>query len=352
MDKFKAHYDRYLLALAGLVLAGVALMTALSAGGLGGQFTPAPTRADGQPFAADPAITQLKADHADLEERQNWEEGRGSLFVSRVYLLRGDSLVDILESDIELFPGISNAWILEHNLDYTDATLPESDPDRDGFTNLEEFMAKTNPRDAQSRPAAWTKLRLRDVEIEQMQIIFTGRLPTGEAMINSVASADSTELKGGPVGPSKRYAKGQQIKVVKYRPGFEVTTDDEVTPFFLADIKTEERPVAATGGTAEVSFITLKTKDEATEVVLEQQVPQVSPFSRVTFVDTSAPGNEPFTIRSNETLPPLPDGTTYKLIDVTEKKAIIQNLDTGEQHEVPFGTPAAAAEAPLQTSDE
>ena len=213
-------------------------------------------------------------------------------------------------------------------------------------------MAKTSPRDPESRPAAWTKLRLNDVQIEQMQIIFTSKLATGEAMINSVASANSDELKGAPVGPSKRYAKGQQIKVVKYRPGFAVTTDDEDTPFFLTDIKTEERPVPATGGTAEVSLITLKTKDGATEVVLEQEVPQVSPFSRVTFVDTSSAGNQPFTIRSNETLPPLPDGSTYKLIDVTEEKAMIQNLDTGEQHEVPFGNTAAAAEVPLETSAE
>ncbi|MEX1044539.1 MAG: Amuc_1099 family pilus-like system protein, partial [Chthoniobacterales bacterium] len=145
MDQIKAHYDRYLLALAGLVLAAVAVMLALAAGGLSEQFTPTPVQTDGQPFADDPSIVQLNADRAQLEERQNWEESKGSLFVSRVYLLRGENLVDILESDVELFPGIANAWILEHNLDYTDPALPDVDPDGDGFTNLEEFMAKTNP---------------------------------------------------------------------------------------------------------------------------------------------------------------------------------------------------------------
>jgi hypothetical protein len=352
MDKIKAHYDRFLLAVAGVVLAGVAVMMALNAGGLAERFTAPPVPSDGEPFVGEPAVAQLRADRTHMEERRNWSDSKGSLFVSRVYLLRGDQPVDILESDIELFPGIANTWILEHSLDYTDPGLPDADPDGDGFTNLEEFMAKTNPRDAKSRPAAWTKLRLSEVEIEQMQIIFTSKLATSEAMINSVASANSDELRGAPIGPSRRYAKGDQIKVVKYRPGFAVTTDDEDTPFFLADIKTEQRPVPATGGTAEVSFITLKTKDGETEVVLEQEVPQVSPFSRVTFIDTSAPGNPPFTIRSNQTLPPLPDGTTYKLIDVTEKKAMIQNLDTGEQHEVPFGSPATAKEVLLETSAE
>jgi hypothetical protein len=52
-------------------------------------------------------------------------------------------------------------------------------------------------------------------------------------------------------------------------------------------------------------------------------------------------------VRSGETFK-VGDSDSYKLVDVTEEKAIIENLQTAEQHEVPFQGAAAAAEVPSE----
>jgi TPR repeat protein/serine/threonine protein kinase/parvulin-like peptidyl-prolyl isomerase len=57
-----------------------------------------------------------------------------------------------LNTDVPLFDGIPNVWILEHRLDYTNPNLPEDDPDQDGFSNREEHDAGTDPLDATSKP--------------------------------------------------------------------------------------------------------------------------------------------------------------------------------------------------------
>ncbi len=70
MDKIKAHYDRYLLILAGIVLAAVSVFVALATGGLAEEFAAPPAKDTGATFAEEPAITQLRADSAVMEEQK------------------------------------------------------------------------------------------------------------------------------------------------------------------------------------------------------------------------------------------------------------------------------------------
>lgn len=55
-------------------------------------------------------------------------------------------------------PPIPNLWWIEHHADMTYANSLTRDDDGDGFTNLEEFEAKTIPTDAKSVPALVKKL--------------------------------------------------------------------------------------------------------------------------------------------------------------------------------------------------
>ncbi len=54
---------------------------------------------------------------------------------------------------------IPNTWWLENRLDPGFADSPGRDPDKDGFSNLEEFKAKSNPNDDKSIPSLIAKLK-------------------------------------------------------------------------------------------------------------------------------------------------------------------------------------------------
>ena len=68
-----------------------------------------------------------------------------------------DKAIDLLTAP-PVHPPIPNTWWLEHRLDPGFADSPNRDPDGDGFSNLDEFLAGTDPNDAKSIPALVNKL--------------------------------------------------------------------------------------------------------------------------------------------------------------------------------------------------
>ena len=55
-------------------------------------------------------------------------------------------------------PPIPNTWWIENRLDPGFGDSPSRDPDQDGFSNLEEFLAKTDPNTEKSVPSLIAKL--------------------------------------------------------------------------------------------------------------------------------------------------------------------------------------------------
>ena len=64
-----------------------------------------------------------------------------------------------LPTEAPVHPPIPNSWWLEYRIDPGFADSPQRDEDRDGYSNLEEFEAKTDPADATKFPAVINKLR-------------------------------------------------------------------------------------------------------------------------------------------------------------------------------------------------
>lgn len=65
--------------------------------------------------------------------------------------------VDLLEGD-PIHPPIPNTWWIENRIDPGFADSPDRDPDGDGFSNREEFEAKTDPNASKSFPSLIAKL--------------------------------------------------------------------------------------------------------------------------------------------------------------------------------------------------
>ncbi len=323
MEQLKAHYEKLLLAAAGIVLAVAAVYMAGDSGSLGERFTRPNIVRTGAAFEADKKIEQFKADRVSMDKHQAWDEASGSLFVSREYVQQDGRLIDIMQGDAEIFPGIPNKWLKQHNLDYSDRSLPERDPDADGYTNLEEFRAQTNPRDPASHPAAWTKLRLIGIKQEQLRIKFQTVTDSEgdtikEVQINTISPGDTSSRKG----VTKFYKIGDSIKISE-RDASGATVETE-TPFKL--VRAQMR-----GPNGDPEIILQNTAD-GREIRLEREKVKDSPYSLVTLKDART-GQE-FQLRGGDEFE-LPEAGRYKLIDVTEEKAQIRDLRTEEICTVP-----------------
>lgn len=346
---FKKEYDKVVL-IAVALLAVVSAFFLRSASQEGKEKSRlASARTSGTAFSGDPLVASLQDDLKSLQQRKNWRESEASPFVSRVYLLREGRLVDIREPGNDLYSGIPNAWLVENAFEGELVDdLPERDADNDGFTNREEYEGKTNPRDPASSPAPWTKFRLGDVKVEKLQIIFKGRELNGSANINSVA-ASAENLQGEPIGPTRTYAVGETLQVVKFRPGFNVTYDTEDIPFRLKGFRTEKRPTPGVfnpDGTPQIesvdSAILESTSGDGTTIELEVDQAETSPYSLATILDSRHPEDAGQQVRVGQSFR-LGQSENYKLIDVSEEKAMIKALSSGEEHLIPK---AATPEAP------
>ncbi len=66
--------------------------------------------------------------------------------------------LDLLKGE-PVHPPIPNVWWIENRLDPGFADSANRDPDQDGFSNLEEFNAKTDPNSGKSIPSLIAKLK-------------------------------------------------------------------------------------------------------------------------------------------------------------------------------------------------
>ena len=358
MPDIKANYDRYLLAVLGVVAAGAFVLLAGAASQEREQAVVSAAEIKKEAFAPDAAVELLKADRSALASRKSWEPGDASPFVSRVYLLKDGRLVDIMESGNDLFPGISNAWLIENDLDYLDDGLPERDPDSDGFTNFEEFTAKTNPRDAASKPALWTKLRLIDSKIDKLRFRFMS-LPKGTpdiVAINTTTADNPLKLSGS----TQFYPRSaQEVKTAKTSGGETISdprililaertaAGDEVfepTPFKFERVEMTQRFNPYTNNPEEVPVVILLNTADGKNIRLTREEIADSPYPLATFLDTRIDGKT-YQVRSGGIIQ-LGDADRFKLVDVTTEGATIEDLGTGEKHTIPKTAAPPPADEP------
>ncbi len=206
---------------------------------------------------------------------------------------------------------------------YTDPDLATKDPDTDGFTNIEEFRAGKNPMDPDSKPDVWTKLRLAATKIDKLRTKFEA-LPEGDletVQINTVSAEDPRAL----TGESRFYKKGDMITLSETGPDGRKT--ETPTPLQFVEARLIKRLNPNTASEEEIPVITLLNTADNLRIELTQGEVKDSPYSLATLLDTRPDGKE-YALRTGQQFEMEP-GQSYKLVDVSEEAATIQDQNSG-----------------------
>ena len=206
--------------------------------------------------------------------------------------------------------GIPDKWKNKYGLDIHDPRIANEDPDNDGFTNMEEFRAATDPKDPKSHPDIAIKLRiLGEVKVTPFKLRFMGimKMPAGLVF--------QLNLRSGRTHLKKIGEDVEGFKLQAFEPHDQAPEQQDV--IILLDGRETIRLVK---GIAKV-----KSEITATLIFL---------LDHSTYHVTS---DKAFSLRDREK-----SITNYKVIDIKTDGVKIVELTSGRETIVPPATPAEA----------
>src|SRR5216117_457032 len=313
MDWIRTHYDRVTLIAAASFLFISAVSIWWSAVQFGNNLIAHQTAP--QPKKATPPGKALEVDHAaeQLQHPAQWKSsGRSVLFVPEKHFIGADGLPATLQNT-QVHPPVPNDWFEKFGLPIEDADVLDQDPDKDGFTNLDEWQGGTDPKNKDSHPDYLTKLHLVSATEEPFRYIFLSRIKDTFG-INSIDQSEPTQfLKVGDV------IRGTNFKIMKF---------------------TEKHARNQYGTNVDVSELFLEHEQSHAQVALVKEQVATSPQSIATFLYTWG-GRREFEVRKDQefSLKPVEE-IKYKLVDVQPAKAVIVNTQKPNQPiEIGFAAP-------------
>ena len=313
IDWIKMNYDRAAVIAAAVFLFISAICISWSAiqfrNELIAQLPPRPKTASQPPVAVelDRAAEQLQAP-------SQWKAStRSGLFVPEKHFIGADGLPATLQNT-EVHPPVPNEWFEKYGLPIEEADVLDQDPDKDGFTNLDEWQGNTDPTNKDSHPDYVTKLHLVSATEEPFRYIFSSRIKETFG-INDIEQSEPTQFR--KVG---EVIRGTDFKIVKF---------------------TEKSERNQYGINEDVSELLLEHPNSPAQVTLVKGKVATSPQSVATFVYTWR-GRREFEVRKDQEFPiaSAEGDRTYKLIDVQPGKAVIVSTEKPDEPiEIGFAAP-------------
>jgi hypothetical protein len=308
----KAHYDRVALLAATVLLffSSVSIWWSVIQFGNHLALQPASPPKPASPPGKAPELGQAAQ---DLQHPPQWKSiGRSGLFVPEKHFIGANGVPATLQNTM-VHPPVPNEWFEKYGLPIQDADVLDQDPDGDGFTNLDEWQAGTDPTDPNSHPDYLTKLHLVSATEEPFPFIFSSRVGSTFGINSIDQSQPSQFLKVGDV------IRGTGYKIIKF---------------------TEKHARDQYGTRTDVSELLLEDQQNHVQLTLVKEKVSTSPQSVATFVYLWG-GRREFEVRKDQefSLKPL-DQIKYKLVDVQPNKAVIINTQKpNEPIEVGMASP-------------
>ncbi len=345
MDWIKKHYDQFALALLALALLVLSILLILRAQGFGAGFSAATTTAAVRDKIPPLVLVPIEEAKKTLEAPPQWDEPNsrqprkdaperkyGSLFVADRYVIDKKTELPIKTGVTSFYADtltnapIPNEWFIERNLPLLDPAVPSQDPDKDGFTNEDEWRGTdikapgtkpTDPNNKESHPEYYTKLFVKQFIRVPFRLLFNAydgdpkkdKPDKFEFQINTIDLRQPSEfLKIGSTVTNTRF------KLEKF------------------EYKAQKNP--NTGEDEDVSELTLINTETEEKIVLVMNRVTDSPdfFMRFIYEWTNPPIEFTVKKRGEFVLKPILTNK-YKLVDSQEGKAVIQTPD-GKQIEI------------------
>jgi hypothetical protein len=312
LDWIKAHYDRVAL----IAAAAFLLISAISIWWSAIQFGNRLVSPQAPPAkTASPPAVAVELDRAaeQLEKPAQWKGStRSGLFVPEKHFIGANNEPATLQNT-QVHPPVPNEWFEKFGLPIEDADVLDQDPDKDGFTNLDEWQGGTDPKNKDSHPDYLTKLHLVSATEEPFRYIFSSRIKETFG-INNIDQSEPTQfLKVGDV------IRGTNFKIMKF---------------------TEKHARNQYGTNVDVSELLLEHQQNHAQVTLVKEQVATSPQSVATFVYTWG-GRREFEVRKDQefSLKPVEE-IQYKLVDVQPAKALVVNTQKPDTPvEIGFAAP-------------
>lgn len=171
--KQRIGYEKIALGAAVAVALGSATSITLNAERLAEDFPDQPPTGRGAPV---PKMSQEAAAAAVGVGKEVVMEEDQVFTVSPHYLMKKNGEAIVLDftdfSSPKAHPPIPNPWWLEHDIDPTRANAPYRDEDGDGYSNREEFIAKTDPKRAAEHPPLFQKLKVKGIKKASLSLSY------------------------------------------------------------------------------------------------------------------------------------------------------------------------------------
>jgi hypothetical protein len=191
------------------------------------------------------------------------------------------------------------AWFKKHKLDLNNPKMLDADPDGDGFSNRDEFLADTDPHDPNSFPGIHKIIRLKEFSEVRLPLIV-------EAVEGEKARIRHTEGGG----------KTDTVKVGDTIRGLPLTVERIEQ---INDTDKEGKPI-------DRSLVVLEDSGTKERLTLIKDMPARTAASFAML--TSADGNTTLKVKQGDTFKwPGDDSASYKVIDLREDQVVLQQLE-------------------------
>ena len=199
------------------------------------------------------------------------------------------------------------AWFKKHHLDLNDPQMLDADSDGDGFSNRDEFMADTDPHDANSRPGIHNQMRLKQYTEVRLPVILE-EVSGDTARVRRLDGQERTES----VRPGQTM-KGLHWKVERMQ---------------------SKQDVDKNGDPVDLSSLTLTDTDTNERTILMKNLPT---RTGDTFAElTSQDGATAIKVKQGDTFHwPDESGPAFKVIDLRPDQIVVQEIATRKMWTIP-----------------